>query len=228
MATMSTGQAAYKKLFLYSFALALLISLLCSGSHSAQAERAPAPVQKIEDQTVNVQAQFKSLSEKIESISKKLTKVEDDSKKKPKDFWDKLTAVSGLVTGGIVVLIGIIATYVYNKRSNKVAQVQAISNLITHLQSQHVHERQAALLAISVLGNPDLAARFADLYRDEGSIAALKSMAESGDHKAVKEGTAVLKSMADSAGHKAVQEARETLGKLPVGLKKTYKLEGYS
>lgn len=148
METMSAGQATYGRLFLGSLALALFISLLGSTSRGAQAQGSPAPVQKIEDQPANIQAQLKSLSEKIDSIPKDQKEAADESKTKPKDFWDILAELSGLITGGLVALIGIFATLAYNNRANKVAQVQVISGLINHLQSNTEHERQAALLAI--------------------------------------------------------------------------------
>ncbi len=84
------------------------------------------------------------------------------------------------------------ATRSYNNRSIKVAQVQTISNLITHLISTDKHEKEAALLAISVLGDPDLAARFADLYRDEGSISALKRMVTYGEGETKEKAEKVL------------------------------------
>jgi len=188
----SQKKTANRKLFLYTGVLAFLISLWGFCGHGVQAQGLPATLQKGGDQPGNLPDQVKSLSERVDTITKDLKKLEAESKQKPKDFWDKLSALSGWFTGGFVVLIGTLATYIYNKRSNKAAQVQAISSLITHLQSTARHEREAALLAISALGDPGLAARFADLYRDEGSIAALKRMEAYGEDKAKREANKIL------------------------------------
>jgi len=114
------------------------------------------------------------------------------SEAKKKDVWDKISAVSGLVSGVLVALIGGIATFVYrerqraaedarSQRDNAVAQVQTVQSFLPHLQSADNREKEAALLAIAALGNPDLAMRLADLYRDEAGIGALSKMAASAD-----------------------------------------------
>jgi hypothetical protein len=43
--------------------------------------------------------------------------------KKPKDLWDKISAVSGIVAGVIVAAIGFYATQVYDQRSRTAEQL---------------------------------------------------------------------------------------------------------
>jgi hypothetical protein len=112
-----------------------------------------------------------------------------------KDTWDKLSSISGLVTGVLVALIGATATYLYNERQRttqaadrarelRVMEVQTIASFLPHLQASDPQGREAALVAMSALGNTELAARLATIYRDEASLAALTRIASGGDREA--------------------------------------------
>lgn len=132
------------------------------------------------------------LADKVDSLNEDMRALNNALETKKKDVWDKITAVSGLVSGVLIALIGGIATFVYrerqraaedarSQRDNAVAQVQTVQSFLPHLQSADSREREAALLAIGALGNPELATRLADLYRDEAGIGALSKMAASAD-----------------------------------------------
>ena len=135
MTTLSKRPTSYKRPSLYTGVLAFFMLLCYLCGCGEQGQGLPPTMQNIAGQTSNISEQVKSLSERVDTIAKDLKRVEDESKKKSKDFWDKLAALSGWFTGGFVGLIGLLATYFYNKRSNKVAQVQTISSLISHLQT---------------------------------------------------------------------------------------------
>ena len=109
-----------------------------------------------------------------------------------KDFWDKLSALSGL----LVATIGAIATYVYNRRQRasqateaahqlRVTEVQTVANFLPHLQSDDAREKEAALVAMSALGNTQLVTRLADIYRDPASLGALSRIASGLEMSAV-------------------------------------------
>jgi S1-C subfamily serine protease len=104
------------------------------------------------------------------------------------DIWGKIGAISGLISGILVALIGGIATYILAKRqrvaedtrSNRelaVLRVQTVQAFISNLGSQDEREKEAALLAINALGNPELASRLAAIYGGEGSVAAMSRVA---------------------------------------------------
>jgi len=109
-----------------------------------------------------------------------------------RDIWEKLGSVSALISGVLVAIIGAIATYVYNSRQTKaqaqqadrevaVQRVQTVATFMPYLHSTNSREKAAALLAISALGDPELAANLASTIRDEGSVDALRRMAASPD-----------------------------------------------
>jgi hypothetical protein len=112
-----------------------------------------------------------------------------------RDFWDKAQAIAGLSTAVLVAVIGGLFTYVYNERQLSaqkaqnqrtliVDQVRVVETLFPHLSSSDKREKEFALIAISALGNPTLAVKLADTYRDEGSVGALERIAKSGDRGA--------------------------------------------
>jgi hypothetical protein len=123
-----------------------------------------------------------------------------------KDFWDKLEAVSGIIQGVLVALIGGLATYIYNKRQRAaeesaaqrqrdaeearskrelaVRQVETVRAFFPNLGSAEEREKEAALLAISALGNPELATKLAGLYKGAGATSALAKLATGPDKEA--------------------------------------------
>jgi S1-C subfamily serine protease len=123
----------------------------------------------------------------------------------PKDVWDKLSAISGLVAGILVALIGAVATYIYNQRQQQataadaelqrsaedvraerqlaVLRVQTIEAFFPHLKSTDERDREAALVAIDALGDHELAAQLAVYYGGEAAVGALARIATTGDEE---------------------------------------------
>lgn len=112
-----------------------------------------------------------------------------------KDAWDKLDAVSGLVSGALVALIGGLATYLYNERQRSAQaaerarelgtmEVQTVAGFLPHLHSGNPQEKEAALVAMSALGNTALVTRLAAIYRDDASVGALSRIAAGADAEA--------------------------------------------
>jgi CBS domain-containing protein len=109
-----------------------------------------------------------------------------------RDIWEKIGSVSALISGVLVAIIGAIATYVYNNRQGQaqarqadrevaVQRVQTVATFMPYLRSEDAREKEAALLAISALGDPELASNLARTFRDEGSVDALSRLAASPD-----------------------------------------------
>lgn len=104
------------------------------------------------------------------------------------DVWQKMADVSGLASGIIVALIGGTATYILTQRQRKaddykasrelvVHRIQTVQAFISNLGSKDEREKEAALLAINALGDPELASKLAEIYGGEGSAAAMSRIA---------------------------------------------------
>jgi S1-C subfamily serine protease len=111
-----------------------------------------------------------------------------------KDVWDKLSAISGFVSGLAVAGIGGAFTYLYNERQRKaedsrnarelaVQRVQTVQTFLPHLASQNELEKKAALLAIGHLDDAKLASELATLFRGEGAVSALAAIAMSANQE---------------------------------------------
>jgi S1-C subfamily serine protease len=109
------------------------------------------------------------------STEERLSKLEAAIETPQKDVWDKISAISGLITGGVIAIVGAVITLLYNiwqQRSEKtlkmgelaVLQMNTVQNFMPQLQSGDPKAIQAALLAIGGLGNKDLAAKLAALF----------------------------------------------------------------
>lgn len=62
-----------------------------------------------------------------------------------------------------------------------VAKIQTVQSLIPSLKSDDPREVETAILSITALEFPDLAAKLAELFRTEGAISALNKMSSSAD-----------------------------------------------
>jgi hypothetical protein len=125
--------------------------------------------------------------------------------KPPKDFWDKLSAISGLLSGSVVALIGIIVTFKLTERRRRtdeeqkdkevtVLQVQTVQGFMPQLQSGNDLQIESALLAIDALGNSRLAVELARLY-GRGGRSALARIASNADQKSAQRARGILDRM---------------------------------
>jgi hypothetical protein len=111
--------------------------------------------------------------------------------------WDKLSSLSGVFTflsSLLVASVGWYFTNSYNERQldlartqarqeqetkayqNHLAEMQTLEKMIPHLTKSE-SSKQVALIAISALASPELAARIGEIYGGEGSINALAQLA---------------------------------------------------
>jgi hypothetical protein len=108
-----------------------------------------------------------------------------EAKTEGKDNWDKVAAVSGVLSALLVAVIGGAATYLYNSRQRArelgAMEVQTVASFLPHLQSDSPQEKEAALVAMSALGNTKLVTKLAAIYQDEASVGALSQIASGAD-----------------------------------------------
>lgn len=104
------------------------------------------------------------------------------AQKAGKDFWDRTMSISPIISALIIACVGSYFTYTYNQQQLKVQEIQTIEKFIPHLVGDEKSKR-AAILAISSLGNDNLAARVASIFASEGTASALQSIAQKSDPK---------------------------------------------
>ena len=142
----------------------------------------------------NLEAENKAsrVEVRVDKVQLELDSSSQPRKEKGKDFWDKLGAVSTLLSGILVGLIGIYATSVYNarqldsqrlqqEREISVRRVETVERFFTHLASDNQSIRGAALDTIAALGDEELAANLARHFGGEGSRSTLARLSRSQD-----------------------------------------------
>lgn len=120
-------------------------------------------------------AQTASLEDRVKHLEERVQKAEGKSK----DFWDKLSTASGLISGVLIASIGIWATNAYKRREIEISQVQTVQSFMPYLQSKNPRDVRRALRVISILGNEALSIALTLEYPEEISIPALAKMASS-------------------------------------------------
>lgn len=131
-----------------------------------------------------------------------------------KDFWDRLTAISPIMSAAIIACIGAYFTYSYNQQQLKVQEIQTLERFIPHLVGDEKTKR-AAILAISSMGNAPLAAKVAKIFASEGTASALRYVAETGDTKEQAVMREALYKTLDILGEKYKAEARTVAATSP-------------
>lgn len=97
-----------------------------------------------------------------------------------KDMWDKLGLLSGGLAGVLVALVGGVFTYTYSERQsareerlriqqNRVLEMQTVERFIPLLAGESEPEREAAILAISSLGSPEIATKLIEVFKSAGT-----------------------------------------------------------
>lgn len=97
-----------------------------------------------------------------------------------RDMWDKISAVSPIISGLAIALSALLCTFQYNQQQIKLQEAQTIERFIPHLMGNDTSKRMA-ILAMKTLVNTDLAAKYAAMFPSEGTMSALKQIAKNGD-----------------------------------------------
>lgn len=172
----------------YRITLIVCIAIICLQTRV----NAQKPALKILSQASNPSStQTVSLEDRVRQLDERLRKVEG----KPKDFWDKLSAASGLISGGLIAGIGILATNAYKRREIKISEVQTIQGFMPYLTSGKPQDVRTALRAISILGNEQLSIALTLEYPEEISIPSLAKMASSSNPTEAVQGEKTLENL---------------------------------
>jgi len=158
-----------------------------------------------------------------------LVEALERTKKSKKDRWDKVASLASVFTFSstlLVALVGGAFTYLHNQRQtellelqqrrdehlkqehNRVIELQTVEKMIPHLVAGE-QQKRAALIAISTLASPDLAARMGQAFGGEGSVQALQSIAATSTEAAP---TAVSALTALAAHEQTSAGVRDALG----------------
>jgi len=157
------------------------------------------------------------IEQRLEALERESRDLKQKLIKPPKDGWDKLAAISTLISGIVVALIGFYATNVYNSRQREaegrrkaqeltISQIQTVEKFIPHLSSTNEAIKAAALSTIAALGNDELAVKLARIFGGSGSTSALASIAATARPSAV------------AAAHRALGDLLEYLKSRVVAL----------
>jgi hypothetical protein len=131
-----------------------------------------------------------SLDKRVSELENRVNELQHELELPQKDVWDKISSISGLLSGMLIAIIGGVATYVYREREKaseklrdkehlSILRVQTIQGFMSQFQSGDEKVIEAALLAITALGDPELTTNLAKLYRGSGTISALTKIADS-------------------------------------------------
>lgn len=127
-----------------------------------------------------------SMEKRIGLLENQLDDNNKSAQKTGKDIWDKISAISNLITGGLIALIGIVVTYMYqqkqritekqkNEQELTIAKIQTVSSFMPQLISLDVISRKIALKAISIL-DFDIMLTLAENFWTEGGFDALRDL----------------------------------------------------
>jgi hypothetical protein len=140
-----------------------------------------------------VDEELKNLLRNLSSQHEKLIEMfskNSESNEKGKDLWDKISTLSTFLSSVLIAGMGLYFTHVYNttqnereinvkNQQNRIAEVQTLEKFMPHLLGSE-ESKKVAILAISSLGNTELATRLANLYPSGGTVSAVATIASSG------------------------------------------------
>ncbi|MDZ4834637.1 MAG: hypothetical protein SGJ27_12735 [Candidatus Melainabacteria bacterium] len=128
--------------------------------------------------------ELKQTLDRLEEQQRKIFEQLSDSnsQSRRRDFWDKLTAISPILSGVAIALSALLCTYQYNQQQIKLQEAQTVEKFIPHLMGNDTSKRMA-ILAMKTLVNTDLAAKYAAMFPSEGTLSALKTIAKNGDNQ---------------------------------------------
>ena len=98
------------KLLLLSTSVIAALSAVSLGFQAGNAGTEPTPTP--------------SLEQKISKLEDKISQLEKKVEVRPKDTWDKLTAISGVISGILIAVIGAIVTVFFKRRENAFLEAQ--------------------------------------------------------------------------------------------------------
>jgi len=125
--------------------------------------------------------ELKQTLQRLEEQQQKiLSELGNSNRPQKRDHWEKIAAISPILSGLFIALSALLCTYQYNQQQIKLQEAQTVERFIPHLMGNDTSKRMA-ILAMKTLVNTDLAAKYAAMFPSAGTISALKTIAKTGD-----------------------------------------------
>jgi S1-C subfamily serine protease len=177
-------------IFLFGFVVSAEASAVVSQPKPNRQSLNKPPAAANTPPNANSVIEIEQLKADLARTDEALSELKKRVDKPRKDIWDKLSAISGILSGGLIALIGIYATLAFNrrqlaakslqkKRELRILEVQTLGTFFSYLASSDDKMKEAALIAIAALGNGKLATKLARIFGDVGSKEALSKLASS-------------------------------------------------
>lgn len=128
-------------IFRISVAIVSLSTVLALETQSAAQ---PVPVSSSESRSPEaVLSPSPAIEPRISKLEAKVSELEKKAEVRPKDTWDKLAAISGLISGLLIAVIGAFVTMIFKRRETALLEAQ----------SKREDEDRKAKLELEILGN---------------------------------------------------------------------------
>lgn len=136
-----------------------------------------------------MRAELQSLAADVRALAERVTALTEAVRPgdKPKDFWDKLSSLSSILSGMVLGIAGVVATLLFNSHQltvqntqetnrqqiqkerdaaeEKVRRMEVVEKFFQHLAASDERERSGAFAAIAVL-DENLAVAIGNRYQD--------------------------------------------------------------
>ena len=131
---------------------------------------------------------------------------------KKKDFFDKLSSLSGV----FIAIAGFMATFIYNdnqikiqeqktKSEIKAREVEMLEKCMKYVTSENPKEREFGYAVFSNMGYKELAVNLIDIKHDTAGINVVNSIAQSSDKKLSNYASTILAKLSDDPKQKITQ-----------------------
>lgn len=109
-----------------------------------------------------------------------IAKLPSMGEKQNKDFWDKLTSVSSLISTVLLSAIIFVVTQYYQNRQQRIdaelKKTQLIENLLPYIGTGDSDKDKTVIIILSDLGYDSLACQIGQSVNSEGTRAAIKQL----------------------------------------------------
>ena len=124
-----------------------------------------------------------------------------EPEKKTKDNWDRFGSIGPFLSGLVVAAVGLYFTHNYNNQQLRLSEIQTVERFIPRLLGPQ-EEKEIAIIAISAMGNTELATKLAARYPSPGTQAALQTLVNTGDAEDKSQAQVALATVQKALGDK--------------------------
>jgi len=165
----------------------VVLTLMCAAGNAGLAAAQAATPAVVKPDTI-----ASALARVEQEVAALRAKVEHP----PKDGWDKLGTLSGLVSGVLVAAIGAYATWMYNRRQDRIQaaqhqrdqeqkareletlNIQTTERFLPYLAGTNERQKEAALAILMLLSKGEFARRLAIAFPGPGVLAAATRLSD--------------------------------------------------